>query len=48
MRSMCNVMIHEYFVIDLDIVWKTVREDLPQLKEQVRELLDRRPHSDHR
>ena len=28
-------MVHEYFGIDLEIVWKTVQEDLPILKEQI-------------
>lgn len=30
-----NKMVHEYFGIDLEIVWKTVQEDLPILKEQI-------------
>jgi uncharacterized protein with HEPN domain len=35
MRDMRNVVIHAYFAVDLEIVWKTVKEDLPRLKEQV-------------
>jgi uncharacterized protein with HEPN domain len=26
---------HEYFSLDLNIVWQTIREDLPKLKAQI-------------
>jgi uncharacterized protein with HEPN domain len=39
MRGMRNVAIHEYFFVDLEIVWKTVRDDLPKLKQQIEALL---------
>jgi uncharacterized protein with HEPN domain len=29
--GMRNQLVHEYFKIDYDIVWQTVREDLPAL-----------------
>ena len=32
-------VIHEYFGVDLDVLWKTVAEDLSVLKQQVAELL---------
>ena len=41
MRAMRNVAIHEYFFIDLKIVWTTVREDFPRLKRQIDALLKR-------
>jgi uncharacterized protein with HEPN domain len=41
MRGMRNVAIHEYFYVDLEIVWKTVKNDLPRLKKQVDALLRR-------
>ena len=44
MRGMRNVAIHEYFFVDLEIVWKTLRDDLPQLKQQIDALL--RPSSE--
>lgn len=31
MAGMRDKMIHEYFGVDLGIVWKTVKESLPQL-----------------
>jgi len=31
-----NRLIHGYFDIDVEIVWKTVSEDLPQLAEKLR------------
>ena len=31
MRGMRNRIVHGYFVIDFDVVWKTVEDDLPHL-----------------
>ena len=39
--DMRNKAIHEYFGIDLDILWKTVKEDLPTFKEQLIDILKR-------
>lgn len=35
MVSMRNKVIHEYFGVDIDILWQTISEDLPKLKEQI-------------
>ena len=40
-RAMRNVAIHEYFFVDLGIVWTTVKDDLPRLKRQIDALLKR-------
>ncbi|MFH1840896.1 MAG: DUF86 domain-containing protein [Candidatus Shapirobacteria bacterium] len=37
--GMRNKLIHHYFGVDLDAVWKTVKEDLPGLKKTVKVLL---------
>ncbi|MHB0979369.1 MAG: HepT-like ribonuclease domain-containing protein [Thermoleophilia bacterium] len=37
--GMRNVLVHEYFGIDLDVVWDTVVSDLPTLRRSVEELL---------
>ena len=34
-----NVLIHGYFGVDLDVVWRTVIEDLPPLQEAVQRIL---------
>lgn len=34
-----NLLTHEYFGVDLEIVWKIAREDLPILMDAVREVL---------
>jgi len=34
--GMRNAIAHGYFTVDLEVVWKTVCEDLPTLAEQVR------------
>ncbi len=41
MRGMRNVAIHEYFFVDLQIVWTTVRQDFPRLRRQINALLKR-------
>lgn len=33
--GMRNKLIHEYFGVDLEAVWKTATEDLPQLERQL-------------
>ncbi|MDL2227089.1 DUF86 domain-containing protein [Deltaproteobacteria bacterium OttesenSCG-928-M10] len=37
--QMRNVVAHGYFEVDLEIVWKTVKRDLPALSRQVRAVL---------
>ncbi len=39
MRGMRNVAIHEYFFVDLEIVWTTVKNDFPKLRQQIDALL---------
>jgi uncharacterized protein with HEPN domain len=34
-----NLLAHEYFGVDLEIVWNTVRNDLPMLLEAVRKFV---------
>lgn len=34
-----NKAIHEYFGIDSKILWVTVKEDIPQLKEQIKKII---------
>ncbi|MCF7910492.1 DUF86 domain-containing protein [Candidatus Pacearchaeota archaeon] len=34
-------MIHNYFGIDLNRVWQIVKKDLPLLKKQIKEILEK-------
>lgn len=34
-KGMRNILIHEYFRIEYEEVWKTLNEDLPKLKFQI-------------
>lgn len=38
-KAMRNVLVHFYFGVNLDMVWKTVIEDVPALKGQVTSIL---------
>lgn len=40
MEGMRNILIHEYFGVKLDIIWKTIKEKLPQLKVKIKDLIN--------
>lgn len=39
--GMRDILIHEYFLVDLRAVWDTSKDDLPILKKQIKDLLKR-------
>jgi uncharacterized protein len=41
---MRNIVAHEYFGIDLEIVWRTITKDLPSLPPLLRPLVQDREH----
>jgi len=32
---MRDILIHEYFGIDLELTWETIKKDIPQLKKKL-------------
>ena len=40
-RGIRNLIIHEYFRVNLNIIWETIQTDLPPLVHQLEELLER-------
>lgn len=40
MAGIRNKLIHDYFGVNLAVVWKTVKEDLPILEPMIRSLLE--------
>ena len=34
-----NRIIHEYFGVDLEVIWRIIEKDVPILREQVRQIL---------
>ena len=41
-RNMRNLLIHDYLQVNSEIIWKTVKEDLPPLRQSLIELLQSR------
>jgi uncharacterized protein with HEPN domain len=39
--GMRNILVHRYFDLDTDLVWKAVMSDIPELKEKVRSSLEK-------
>ncbi|MCH8832561.1 MAG: DUF86 domain-containing protein [Chloroflexi bacterium] len=39
MVAMRNKLIHQYFGVDLEVLWRTVQEDLPPLQNAIRRVL---------
>jgi uncharacterized protein with HEPN domain len=46
MRTMRNKVIHDYFDVDVGVVWSTVKNDLPTLEMQIKVLLQKVCHED--
>ena len=46
MGDMRNVVIHEYFGVDLEILWETVKHELPPLKTLLQKMLQEALHPD--
>ena len=40
MQDFRNILIHEYFGVDFEIVWNTIFEDLPQLLETIKKIIE--------
>ncbi len=39
MAGMRDVLIHGYFGVDFEVVWKTLRQDVPRVREAVAKIL---------
>jgi len=42
-----NLLSHEYFGVDLEIVWKIIEDDLPVLMDAIREIMPAESASKH-
>jgi uncharacterized protein with HEPN domain len=39
--GMRNILVHDYFEIDTDVVWSVVENDIPTLRGQIEELIEK-------
>ena len=39
MNDMRNIVAHEYYGVDYDIIWNTIKENIPTLKKKTEEVL---------
>ncbi|WP_069790320.1 DUF86 domain-containing protein [Cyanobacterium sp. IPPAS B-1200] len=39
MADFRNLIVHEYFRVDLGVVWEIVKNELPKLKQQINDIL---------
>jgi len=40
MTGLRNILIHEYFGVDIDIIWKIVSENIPETKSLIEKVLN--------
>lgn len=38
--GMRHILVHEYFGVDFDLIWQVIINDLPQLKEKVKTIIN--------
>lgn len=38
-RGIRNIVVHEYFRVNLEIIWETIKTDLPPLVQQLQEVI---------
>ncbi len=41
MRGLRNLLIHEYFGVNLSIIWNTIHRNLPSLPEKLEDILSK-------
>ena len=46
MVAMRNMLIHQYFGVDLEVLWRTVQEDLPPLRDEIRRVVEEKEEND--
>lgn len=45
MKGMRNKIVHEYENVDLSVLWATIKESLPELKDELKEIIINEPET---
>jgi len=40
LKGIRNILVHEYFGIDYDIIWDTIKNNIPELKEKINKTIN--------
>ncbi|HKI37928.1 MAG TPA: DUF86 domain-containing protein [Gemmataceae bacterium] len=43
MQGMRHILVHDYYAVKLDVVWRTIQQSLPPLLEPLRRILNENP-----
>ncbi len=43
MQGMRHILVHDYYAVKLDVVWRTIQQSLPPLLEPLRRILTENP-----
>ena len=46
MAGMRDMIVHEYFAVNLEVVWDTIHEDLPRVRPKLQEICEELPDAD--
>ncbi|NCO56030.1 MAG: hypothetical protein COS14_08150 [Bacteroidetes bacterium CG02_land_8_20_14_3_00_31_25] len=40
LKGIRNILVHEYFGIDYDVIWDSIKNNIPELKEKITQIIN--------